>query len=158
MGFESSWERVKKATGMRKQSQLALFLGNSASNVTEAKKRDAFPLEWAFKLAKEYDLNTDWIMTGQSPMRREPSQAEKIREGEEKYEEPLAHMEDSLQDQQADDYGSVQFEERIEEHNSTIKILKYILKNAREEDRQRTTGWLYEMYYRVKDEDKKKNP
>ncbi len=72
MGFADCWERVKQATRLRKQTELADFLNISSSNISEAKIKDRFPLHWAFKIGQQFELCTDWIMTGQESQDTEP--------------------------------------------------------------------------------------
>ncbi len=67
--FESTFERVKRVTGWKKQQELTDFLGISSSAITGPKKRNAFPLEWAFKIAQAFETSTDWILTGKGLMR-----------------------------------------------------------------------------------------
>lgn len=67
MGFADCWERVKETTRLKKQTELADLLDISSSNISEAKVKDRFPLHWAFKIGQEFEISTDWIMTGQEP-------------------------------------------------------------------------------------------
>jgi phage repressor protein C with HTH and peptisase S24 domain len=71
MMFDDIFSRVLTKTPIANQSALASFLNIRKASVTGAKQRDAFPAEWALRIAGEYDLSTDWIMTGKGPMRRE---------------------------------------------------------------------------------------
>lgn len=64
MGFDRSFDRVKKITGWKTQNDLADWLGIKQSSVSGAKKNNRFLLEWAYKIAKFYNSNTDWIMDG----------------------------------------------------------------------------------------------
>lgn len=66
MGFKDCWDRVKQITRLKKQSQLADFLGVSSSNTSDAKLKDRFPLLWAYKIGQEFNISTDWIMTGKA--------------------------------------------------------------------------------------------
>lgn len=66
--FEDSWRRVKALTGWGKNKELADFLEISGSSVSGTKGRGNFPLEWAHKIAKEYNGSTDWILEGRGPM------------------------------------------------------------------------------------------
>lgn len=72
-GFDSAWDRVKTITGWGKYGELAAFVGTSSQSVSGVKGRGAFPLDWAFKIAQVYNSTTDWIITGEGPMRREGS-------------------------------------------------------------------------------------
>ena len=65
MAFFDSWERVKNATNIKNQYDLAEALGVSQPVVSKYKKKGEFPVEWAYKLARSYGLTTEWIMTGE---------------------------------------------------------------------------------------------
>jgi len=67
MDFLSVWERVKEKTKMVKLTQLADFVGVSQQFVSKKKKENSFPIEWAFKIAQQYNLSTDWLLTGKTP-------------------------------------------------------------------------------------------
>lgn len=67
--FEESWKRVKQLTGWEKSKELADFLGISGSSVSGTKGRGNFPLEWAYKIAKDFKGNIEWILDGAGPMR-----------------------------------------------------------------------------------------
>ena len=70
MGFKDCWDRTKQATGMKRQKELAAFLGIKDGPVSDAKKRNAFPLEWAYKLSQGFNISLDWILYGEGPMHR----------------------------------------------------------------------------------------
>lgn len=55
---------MKSLTGWEKSKELAAFLGISGSSVSGTKGRGNFPLEWARKIAKEYNVSIDWILEG----------------------------------------------------------------------------------------------
>lgn len=76
MSFNKCWDRAQKAAGFKNQTALANFLKIRTASVTEAKNRDSFPSDWAVKIAQYYGLSTDWILTGEGPMRREGGVAE----------------------------------------------------------------------------------
>ena len=67
--YEPVWERVKQITGWKKDNELALFLEVKPGTVSGAKQRDSFPIQWAFKIAQDFESNTDWLMTGEGPMK-----------------------------------------------------------------------------------------
>jgi len=71
MDFESCWERIRKSTDIKTQSSLAYSLGIRDASITGAKQRKTFPSDWAVKIALNYGLSMDWILTGEGPMRRE---------------------------------------------------------------------------------------
>ncbi len=65
--FGDVWERVLSDTNIKNMSQLAKIVGTSQQNVSKRKKEGVFPVEWAFNIAQEYNLFTDWILTGTGP-------------------------------------------------------------------------------------------
>ncbi len=71
MPFDDCWKRTRELTGWKTQTQLADFLGIQTGPVSDAKRRKAFPLEWAFKIAQHYGRTTDWIITGVIPEKGE---------------------------------------------------------------------------------------
>ena len=76
MGFRDRWNRVRQVTRLKKQSQLAEFLGVSSSNTSQAKLKDRFPLQWAFKIGQAFNISTDWIMTGKGLPAGKPGEEE----------------------------------------------------------------------------------
>lgn len=62
--FESVWKRIQEKTGFKKQLELANALGIASSNISDAKSRGTFPLEWGYKLASGLDISLDWILFG----------------------------------------------------------------------------------------------
>ncbi len=66
MCFVERWQRVKKRTNICKYNQLAKFLNVSQQYISKKKKENNFPIEWAYKIAEEYNLSTDWIMKGEA--------------------------------------------------------------------------------------------
>jgi len=71
MNFDDVWGRVKQVTGWNKYGELASFIGTTPQSISGVKGRGAFPLEWAFKIARLYNSSTDWLMTGEGPMMQE---------------------------------------------------------------------------------------
>ena len=67
MNFEEIWERVREKTGMENLYELAEFIGKKRQFVSKKKKLNQFETDWAFKIAQEYGISTDWIMTGKHP-------------------------------------------------------------------------------------------
>lgn len=65
--FESAWERVKEITGWKKFINLADHLGIASSNISQAKAKDNFVLEWARRIALDYDSTVEWILDGRGP-------------------------------------------------------------------------------------------
>lgn len=64
MGFAEIWERVQEKTDLSTISGLGAFVGSSQQHASRKKKQNIFPVEWAYKIAQEYNLSTDWLMTG----------------------------------------------------------------------------------------------
>lgn len=67
--FDIIWGRIKKETGLKTMQQLGEIIGKKQNTISSAKKRNDFPADWAYSLAKHYGLLTEWIMTGQGPKR-----------------------------------------------------------------------------------------
>lgn len=67
--FTEAWERVCKVTKWSKQQDAASFLDIKQSAISGAKKRGSFPVEWAKKIADRYNLNVNWLLLGEGPMR-----------------------------------------------------------------------------------------
>lgn len=64
LGFEATFDRVKQLTGWKTQQQLCEFLDVTSASVSGAKKRDNFPTNWAFRIARQFHSSTDWLLTG----------------------------------------------------------------------------------------------
>lgn len=62
--FDSVWKRIQQRAGVKKQYELAAILGIASSNISDAKNRGTFPLEWAYKLASGLDISLDWLLRG----------------------------------------------------------------------------------------------
>ena len=71
---------------MKTQTELAIFLKITPGPVTDAKRRDVFPIEWALKISQHYNVSIDWILTGKEFFNR-PLQ--KNKSGQEVNEEAL---------------------------------------------------------------------
>lgn len=69
--FNECWERIKSRTPIENYSQLAEIIELSKSNVTKRKDENLFPIEWAFVIARKYELTTEWILTGEESIRLE---------------------------------------------------------------------------------------
>lgn len=63
--FEDVWERIRSVTGWKKYGEFADFLEIKAASVSGAKKRGGMPIEWAFRVARDYNVSTDWLLTGE---------------------------------------------------------------------------------------------
>lgn len=69
MNFKTVWERIKKETEVKTLTKLAELLEITQPSVSEMKKKGKFPTGWAYIVAREYKLSTEWIMTGEEPKR-----------------------------------------------------------------------------------------
>lgn len=67
--FDVVWERIRKITGWKNYGQLADFLGIKSQSVSGAKSRGYISLEWVFKVAQGFNVFTDWLATGEGPIK-----------------------------------------------------------------------------------------
>ncbi len=65
--FEDAFERIKKATGLRTQVEVAKLLDIRQSSISDAKRRKSVPDGWLIKLYQTYGLNPNWILEGDQP-------------------------------------------------------------------------------------------
>jgi len=65
--FEDAFERIKKATGLRTQVEVAKLLDIRQSSISDAKRRKSVPDGWLIKLYQLYNLNPNWILDGEQP-------------------------------------------------------------------------------------------
>ncbi len=79
MKFQEFWERIRTATDIRTQSDLANILGVRQATVSDAKKRNSVHAEWLMKLYRSHKLNPVWLADGIGPMyvRQECESSEK---------------------------------------------------------------------------------
>ena len=50
-----------------------MLVGTTQQFVSRKKSKNEFPVEWAYKVGRKYNLLTEWILTGEGPKRvREP--------------------------------------------------------------------------------------
>ncbi len=73
--FIQAWERVQYECKIKNMSQLGEIVGVSQSCVSKKKKKDIFPLEWADKISKKYNILSDWILTGEGPKKADSEDA-----------------------------------------------------------------------------------
>jgi hypothetical protein len=67
--FDEVWDRVKKATDIQTQRQLASFLNITPQSITNLKKKgDVFLLNWIYRIASGYNLSMDWLISGRGLM------------------------------------------------------------------------------------------
>ena len=62
--FTLFFERLKRATGISTQMDLAKALELNRSAITQAKLRDAVPAKWILMLARKYTISADWLEFG----------------------------------------------------------------------------------------------
>lgn len=65
--FDEAFERIKKATDMRTQVEIAKLLDIRQSSISDAKRRQSIPDSWLIKLYQIYNLNPNWIIDGELP-------------------------------------------------------------------------------------------
>ncbi|MFW5488303.1 MAG: LexA family transcriptional regulator [Desulfovibrio sp.] len=67
--FDEFYSRIRKATGLQTQQELAALLGVNRSAITQAKKRGAVPERWILKVSRDMGLSPDWLENGRGPER-----------------------------------------------------------------------------------------
>lgn len=67
--FEEIWGRIKLETKLKSLQGLANIVKISQPAVSEMKAKGKFPPGWAYLVAKEFGLLTEWVMTGEGPKR-----------------------------------------------------------------------------------------
>lgn len=71
--FFEFFERLRSATDITTQMDLARALGLNRSAITQAKLRNAVPPKWILALARRYALSPDWIEFGVENMHAGPT-------------------------------------------------------------------------------------
>lgn len=66
--FEEFFERVKQATHITTQTELADVLGLGRAAVTDARKRNAIPKTWVKTLEERFGLNPHFLTRGDYPV------------------------------------------------------------------------------------------
>jgi hypothetical protein len=69
--FFDIWTRITGETPIKNFTQLADVVESSKQSVSRKKNEKEFPVDWAFKVSQKFNINTDWIMTGEGPKRLE---------------------------------------------------------------------------------------
>ena len=101
--FAAAWGRIKNETKISNFNELSAVVGKTQPSISARKKAGDFPIEWAYLVAKEYNLSTEWILTGEgstfistqeeiggySSSVADKKQTGKLSEPNEKYEEVL---------------------------------------------------------------------
>lgn len=70
MNFMEIWGRVQQETEIKSLTNLAKLIGITQPSVSERKRKNEFPLDWAYIIAKKYSLSMDWLISGEEPIRR----------------------------------------------------------------------------------------
>lgn len=65
--FQSAYDRIREATGLRTQSEVAALLGIAQSSVSDALRRQCIPDQWLLTLFDMCALNPAWIRSGEGP-------------------------------------------------------------------------------------------
>lgn len=65
--FQSAYQRILEATGLRTQTEVAAMLGVRQSSISDAKRRDSIPAQWLLTLLDKYALNPIWVRSGEGP-------------------------------------------------------------------------------------------
>ena len=105
--FASAWERIKKETTINNFNELGEIIGKTQPSISARKKAGDFPIEWAYLVAREYHLSTEWILAGEGSKysavsdekdtyhsSAEEKQNHEVAEPAEKYEEILPSEEE----------------------------------------------------------------
>ena len=108
--FTAAWGRIKSETNVANFNELSEVVGKTQPSISARKKAGDFPIEWAYLVAKKYNLSTEWILTGEGakfasasrPEEQgdyrsvvvEEKQTDEIAEPTEKYEEILPSEEE----------------------------------------------------------------
>jgi hypothetical protein len=68
--FKETLQRIEIAAGIKTMTELAKVVGTSQQYVSKKSKEGEFPINWAYEVAKKFNISTDWIMTGEGPTRK----------------------------------------------------------------------------------------
>ena len=66
-GTEAIISRLKEASGVKSDGQIATYLGISRQNIGAARKRDDVPAGWIDKVAELTGCSMDWLRFGRGP-------------------------------------------------------------------------------------------
>jgi phage repressor protein C with HTH and peptisase S24 domain len=72
-GFGVFLDRVRQATDIKSQAELAKALGIGRAAVSLAKRKDRVPYKWIHEIAGRYGLSHGWLATGQGGGQAAPS-------------------------------------------------------------------------------------
>lgn len=65
--FQSAYDRIREATGLRTQGEVATELGIRQSSISDAKRRNSIPDQWLLTLLDKHALNPAWVRSGKGP-------------------------------------------------------------------------------------------
>ncbi|MBU0484824.1 MAG: helix-turn-helix domain containing protein [Proteobacteria bacterium] len=65
--FDEIWTRVKGETDIKKLKLLAGFVEVTPQSLSNRRKENSFPVEWAYLISKKYKINIEWLMEGTGP-------------------------------------------------------------------------------------------
>jgi hypothetical protein len=63
--FEDVFRRISEQTDLKTSTNLADFLGISSASVSKQKTGNTFPAAWAILIAKQYNLDLNYIVFGE---------------------------------------------------------------------------------------------
>lgn len=63
--FEDVFRRISEQTDLKTSTSLAEFLGISSASVSKQKTGNTFPASWAILIAKQYNLDLNYIVFGE---------------------------------------------------------------------------------------------
>jgi hypothetical protein len=63
--FEDVFRRISEQTDLKTSTNLADFLGISSASVSKQKTGNTFPASWAILIAKQYNLDLNYIVFGE---------------------------------------------------------------------------------------------
>lgn len=65
--FQTFFDRVSSALGIKNLSELATLLRVNRSSITQARKNNSVPANWLLALFRSQGLNPDWLEGGDGP-------------------------------------------------------------------------------------------
>lgn len=72
--FEEVFERIRKKTGIKNFVQLAEIVDVTQQAISLNKKKNIFPLEWAYIVSEKFKLELNWLLKGQESKERKIQQ------------------------------------------------------------------------------------
>ena len=74
--FQTFFDRVSGALGVKSLSELAEILRVNRSSITQARKKDSVPANWLLALFRSHGLNPDWLEGKDGPKWLKPADVE----------------------------------------------------------------------------------